>query len=182
MASRPPLSIQRTVMTAGNRPWATCSGYSTAAGCRFSSATLSLIQKRYHHGLMETSFGGRLSGDTLATAGLLSSSARAFRPACINVPRTSILNQVCRSYSILPKSIFDENVSAFRSFYHNRAASRRFHVSTPFRYDRLQNLEDAANRDRDNANAQAVFLQAQLPQFMFELSGIRRYWRSTRIM
>lgn len=160
MASRPPLSIQRTVMAAGNRPWTAYSGYSTAAGCRFSSATLSFIQKRYHHGPRKLSFGGRLSGAALVTPGLLSSSARAFRPACINVPRTSILNQVCRSYSILPKSIFDESVSPFRSFCHNRAASRRFHISTPFRYDRLQNLEDAANRDRDNANAQAVFLQA----------------------
>ena len=36
---------------------------------------------------------------------------------------------------------------------------RNFHTSQQWRYDRLQNLEDAANRDRDNANAQAVFLQ-----------------------
>jgi hypothetical protein len=36
---------------------------------------------------------------------------------------------------------------------------RKFHTSQQWRYDRLQNLEDAANRDRDNANAQAVFLQ-----------------------
>src|SRR6202022_763104 len=36
---------------------------------------------------------------------------------------------------------------------------RQFHSSPSSRYDRLQNLEDAANRDRDNANAQAVFLQ-----------------------
>lgn len=36
---------------------------------------------------------------------------------------------------------------------------RHFHVSHPRAYDRLQNLEDAANRDRDNANAQAIFLQ-----------------------
>ena len=36
---------------------------------------------------------------------------------------------------------------------------RQFHLSQPRAYDRLQNLEDAANRDRDNANAQAIFLQ-----------------------
>src|SRR5438270_13914847 len=36
---------------------------------------------------------------------------------------------------------------------------RQFHSSQSQPYDRLQNLEDAANRDRDNANAQAVFLQ-----------------------
>lgn len=36
---------------------------------------------------------------------------------------------------------------------------RQFHSSQSRPYDRLQNLEDAANRDRDNANAQAVFLQ-----------------------
>jgi hypothetical protein len=39
------------------------------------------------------------------------------------------------------------------------ASLRKFHTSPQWRYDRLQNLEDAANRDRDNANAQAVFLQ-----------------------
>jgi hypothetical protein len=38
-------------------------------------------------------------------------------------------------------------------------ARQHFHSSSAARYDRLQNLEDAANRDRDNANAQAVFLQ-----------------------
>lgn len=38
-------------------------------------------------------------------------------------------------------------------------ARKQFHSSSAARYDRLQNLEDAANRDRDNANAQAVFLQ-----------------------
>ena len=36
---------------------------------------------------------------------------------------------------------------------------RQFHPSQSRPYDRLQNSEDAANRDRDNANAQAVFLQ-----------------------
>jgi hypothetical protein len=40
-------------------------------------------------------------------------------------------------------------------------AIRLFHSSLPGLYDRLQNLEDAANRDRDNANAQAVFLQVR---------------------
>lgn len=36
---------------------------------------------------------------------------------------------------------------------------RQFHSTSCTWYDRLQNLEDAANRDRDNAHAQAVFLQ-----------------------
>ena len=36
---------------------------------------------------------------------------------------------------------------------------RQFHSTSCAWYDRLQNLEDAANRDRDNAHAQAVFLQ-----------------------
>jgi hypothetical protein len=40
---------------------------------------------------------------------------------------------------------------------------RQFHPSQSRHYDRLQNLEDAANRDRDNANAQAVFLQVCVP-------------------
>ena len=38
---------------------------------------------------------------------------------------------------------------------------RLFHSSTLRRYDRLQVLEDAANRDRDNANTQAIFMEAQ---------------------
>lgn len=36
---------------------------------------------------------------------------------------------------------------------------RQFHSSTSARYDRLQSLEEAANRDRDNPNTQAIFLQ-----------------------
>jgi hypothetical protein len=40
-----------------------------------------------------------------------------------------------------------------------RFPPRQFHSSSCVRYDRLQSLEDAANRDRDNAHAQAVFLQ-----------------------
>lgn len=158
MASRPPPSVQRTVMAVVNRPWMMYSSYSTAAGCRFSSAPLSFVQKRCYHGRREFGFGGRFSGDSSATSGSLLSSG-AFRPVCINVPRKSVLNQICRSYSILSKSIFDESILPLRSLYHNRAPSRRFHLSSPLRYDRLQNLEDAANRDRDNANAQAVFLQ-----------------------
>ena len=43
---------------------------------------------------------------------------------------------------------------------------RQFHSSLSQPYDRLQNLEDAANRDRDNANAQAVFLQVRAPFIM----------------
>ena len=159
MASRPPLSVQRTAMAVVNRPWTVYSSYSTAAGCRFFSAPLSFIQKRYHHGLKEIGFWDRFSRDTSATPELLSSSGRPFRPARINVPRKSLLNQICRPYSIVSKPIFDPSPSSFRSLRHNPAASRRFHLSTPLRYDRLQNLEDAANRDRDNANAQAVFLQ-----------------------
>ena len=45
----------------------------------------------------------------------------------------------------------------------SRKLSRQFHLSQPQAYDRLQNLEDAANRDRDNANAQAIFLQVSTP-------------------
>lgn len=158
MASRPPPSVQRTVMAVVNRPWMVYFSYSTAAGCRLSSGPL-FVQKRCHHGRREFGSGGRFSGDSSAVPGLLLSSGRAFRPMCINVPRKSVLNEVCRSYSILSKSIFDGSTLPFRSLYHNRAASRQFHLSSPLRYDRLQNLEDAANRDRDNANAQAVFLQ-----------------------
>jgi hypothetical protein len=161
MAFRPPLSVHRTSTAVVNRPW-TAYSYPTAAGCWFSSAPSSFIRKRYHHGLRELGWG-RFPRDTSATPELLLSSARGSRPVCINVTRKSLLNQIYRSFSILSKPIFDESPRSFRNLYHNRAASRRFHLSTPLRYDRLQNLEDAANRDRDNANAQAVFLQVLPP-------------------
>jgi hypothetical protein len=41
----------------------------------------------------------------------------------------------------------------------SRVSVRSFHLSTPRLYDRLQSLEDAANRDRDNARTQASFLK-----------------------
>jgi hypothetical protein len=37
--------------------------------------------------------------------------------------------------------------------------SRHFHSTRASRYDRLQNLEEAANRQRDNPNIQAAFLE-----------------------
>ena len=156
MASRPSLSIQRTVWATINRPWTAYPTRPTAARCRFYSAPLFFIQKRQQHGLREFDIASR---DASAAPGLFSYSPRALRQTCSNVPRNSLLNQICRRYSILSKPAVDKSLSPLRNPLHNRVAIRQFHLSTPLCYDRLQNLEDAANRDRDNANAQAVFLQ-----------------------
>src|SRR6266496_5084872 len=149
MASRPSLSVLRTVLAAANRPWTVYpSVWSTAAGRRFSSAPLFFIQKRNQHGLREIDFASRFSRDTSATLGLFSYSPRALRQPCTNVRRNSLLNQICRRYSILSKPIFDESLSLLPNQSRNRMASRQFHLSTPLCYDMLLNLEDAANRDR----------------------------------
>jgi len=42
---------------------------------------------------------------------------------------------------------------------------RPFHLSSSSFYGRLQNLEDIANRDRDNASAQAIFLKVRYKNF-----------------
>jgi hypothetical protein len=58
--------------------------------------------------------------------------------------------------------------------------SRLFHSSSSVFYGRLQNLEDIANRDRDNASAQAMFLKvhSQLrPKLIYRL-----WWTSTPTM
>ena len=61
-----------------------------------------------------------------------------------------------------------DGVSGNRQKYFERAVNtqsiscRQFHVSQLRSYDRFQTLEDAANRDRDNANAQAIFFQVRV--------------------
>jgi len=78
----------------------------------------------------------------------------------------AVLNPLVRNFSVLSTRI-SENPCKRREFrcqrrLLDRLPSRQFHCSSVARYDRLQALEDTANRDRHNANAQAVFLQVVL--------------------
>ena len=54
---------------------------------------------------------------------------------------------------------------------------RSFHVSSSLFYGRLQNLEDIANRDRDNASAQAMFLRVRYECFLMLIC--RPCWKGT---
>ena len=47
-----------------------------------------------------------------------------------------------------------------------------FHLSSSSFYGRLQNLEDIANRDRDNASAQAIFLKVRYGIFLMLIVGL----------
>lgn len=73
--------------------------------------------------------------------------------------RTSLVARVRRQYSVLsrpPENCLEIGIPSRRNVF-----LRPFHVSSALCYDRLQSLEDAANRDRDNANVQAIFLQVR---------------------
>jgi hypothetical protein len=78
--------------------------------------------------------------------------------------RVSLVTQVRRHYhSVLsrpPLDCFEIRIPCRRNLLLHRL-SRPFHTSSALCYDRLQSLEDAANRDRDNANVQAIFLQVR---------------------
>jgi hypothetical protein len=127
----------------------------TAMGCRFYSITSSSLQKPKH-------LVPLVSRNISLGSGALLLSLQPLIPAWANKSRKTLLNQICRHHSVL-------STPAVKSFYRRpqslvfvQTHSRSFHLSTSVRYDRLQNLEDAANRDRDNANAQAVFLQVKV--------------------
>ena len=90
---------------------------------------------------------------------------RQGHPARINAPYG--LSTPVRNFSILSKRLpytpHEHRIIPLQSRLQDRLFSRLLHYSPLARYDRLQALEDAANRDRHNANAQAVFLQVFLP-------------------
>jgi hypothetical protein len=72
------------------------------------------------------------------------------------------IKYISRNYSVLSRPSFMPHSLGTLGL-RTRIEARQFHWSGLVRYDRLQNLEDAANRDRDNANAQAVFMQVPIP-------------------
>jgi hypothetical protein len=61
-----------------------------------------------------------------------------------------------------------------------RISRHLFHTSSSVFYGRLQNLEDIANRDRDNAIAQAMFLKVK-SQLRAKLI-YRLWWANTPSM
>ena len=115
-----------------------------------------------------------------------SSSSWALQPVWNDVPRKPMLSRVCRPYSLISNSIFrslEEHTFTIQNLHLHRQARRHFHISHSVCYDRLQNLEDAANRDRDNANAQAILLQVLLLYAdLMLMHFVRLYWRSIQIM
>jgi hypothetical protein len=76
------------------------------------------------------------------------------------IPRVSILHQgpAINSYTHTRNLTRRLHLSKLKSISVS-SASRKFHSTRNLLYDRLQNLEEAANRDRDNARTQAVFLE-----------------------
>ena len=95
-------------------------------------------------------------------------SAKIWFPSAVmwnptSIANYSILRQLHRispNHPVLSRSSLVTKCSGTGDL-SSRIETRQFHVSSLVSYDRLQNLEDAANRDRDNANTQAVFMQVQ---------------------
>lgn len=135
-----------------------------AVGCPCYSITPSSMHRPNFLGAKEINFVSRISRNLSSTTGVLS-YPQTLRPAWSNDARKTLLNQTCRHYSVLFKPVpkwVDHNLFPLQKLAFRRPLGRPFHISYSNRYDRLQNLEDAANRDRDNANAQAVFLQVKI--------------------
>jgi hypothetical protein len=61
-----------------------------------------------------------------------------------------------------------------------RISRHLFHTSSSVFYGRLQNLEDIANRDRDNASAQAMFLKVK--SHLQPILIYRLWWTNTPSM
>lgn len=107
-----------------------------------------------------------LKCDAPSVARILSAKVRFPSSAVWNptsIANYSILRQLHRispNHSVLSRSSLVTKCLGTGDL-SSRIEARQFHVSSLVSYDRLQNLEDAANRDRDNANTQAVFMQVQ---------------------
>ena len=134
----------------------------TTTGCRFYSFTSSSLQKPKHIVARGIDSAPLLSRNISLGSGALSPSLQPVIPAWPNNSRKTLLNQICWHPSVLSRPTIISFYSRPQSLALAQPHSRSFHLSTSVRYDRLQNLEDAANRDRDNANAQAVFLQVKV--------------------
>jgi hypothetical protein len=104
-------------------------------------------------------FGSRFSRNVSTSSVLQSSGPRILWAVRSNITRNALLVDICRHYRAASKTAFRRFDCSLQNVLQHQTASRLFHVSSAQHYDRLQNLEDAANRDRDNANAQAVFFQ-----------------------
>jgi hypothetical protein len=134
----------------------------TAASCRFYSITSSCLQKPRHLVAWGIDSLPLVSRNISLGSGASLPSLQPLIPAWANKSRKSVVNQICRHHSVLSRPAVKSFYRRPQSLVFVQPHSRSFHLSTSVRYDRLQNLEDAANRDRDNANAQAVFLQVKV--------------------
>jgi hypothetical protein len=134
----------------------------TATGCRFYSVTSVSLHKPKYIVAWGIDCAPLVSRNVSLGSGALSPSLQPVIPAWPNDSRKILLNQICRHHSVLSRPAIISFRSRPPSLALAQPHSRSFHMSTSVRYDRLQNLEDAANRDRDNANAQAVFLQVKV--------------------
>jgi hypothetical protein len=97
-----------------------------------------------------------------ATPGFHLHAACTQTPTANNSSALFLLKYVSRNHSVLSRPSFTAHSLGTLGL-NTRTEVRQFHGSGFVRYDRLQNLEDAANRDRDNANAQAVLMQVTIP-------------------
>ena len=86
-----------------------------------------------------------------------------------NTSTSRLVHQLSRNTSALSKSSLLPKILK-RPGPQLCLEARQFHVSSFVRYDRLQSLEEAANRDRDNANTQAIFMQVKHPFRAFNLT------------
>ena len=97
-----------------------------------------------------------------ATSGFHLTAACTQTPTANNSSASCLLKYASRNHSVLSRPSFTTHSLGTLGL-KTRSEVRQFHGSGLVRYDRLQNLEDAANRDRDNANAQAVLMQVTIP-------------------
>jgi hypothetical protein len=150
---------QSMSLATSSRPWCFLVSGLTWKGYRFHTIQNSSprsISRRKVPPIRSPPIG---SGNT----GVLSSVSFRISTSTRN-HRTGVVTQIQRRYySVLsrpPQNCLEIRILSRRNILPRRLA-RSFHISSALCYDRLQSLEDAANRDRDNANVQARFLQVR---------------------
>ena len=141
-----------------------------------SMSSMSFFRKRHASALEGNALFRQLS-----TKHGLAFSPLNYRTAVRGFASSSALANQSRRYHSVDSSPALRTIIDATSRRRTPFQVRSFHVSGPSRYDRLQNLEETANRNPNNANAQAVFLQVKAGA-MWEHANFRPYWKSTQSM